>query len=231
MGKRELEPLIQEEIQEFLLKVKENEPFDFSPFIHLAVTNVIASIVFGQRFDYEDEAFMSLIKTMNETVQAATKMWLTAKIPFLTWLPFDLSGREVGQRNIMNLNEFIMDAITQRKKKLVSENANDFIEQYLLKIEEEKENKETTFYGKIPLQVYRQVHFLPLHLQPIIRYCQCYTTQSLLSQLTHAICRSSWCHSICCECVLCHVYGETLYWVALTTFLHVTFFHCFLAKV
>ena len=149
MGKRELEPLIQEEIREFLLKVKGNESFDFGPFIHLAVTNVIASIVFGQRFDYEDEAFMSLIKTMNETIQAATKMCLTANIPFLTWLPFDLSGQEVGQKNITNLKDFMMDAITERKKRLVPENANDFIEQYLLKMEEEKENKETTFYGKI----------------------------------------------------------------------------------
>jgi len=151
MGKHELEPLIQEEIREFLDKISkdENRPFDFAPLIHFAVTNIIVSIVFGQRYDYGNEEFASLVKTLTESVQANIRVTSTRNIPFITWLPGDVSGRKRGRRASENLRNFMKDAVQEHKHRLDRENPVDFIDQYLVKIEEEKGDRNTTFTGQI----------------------------------------------------------------------------------
>lgn len=151
MGKCELEPLIQEEIQELLQKIGENEtqPFDFAPFIHRAVTNVIASIVFGQRYDYDDEEFISLIDAVKTNLELNVKINLTGNIPLITWLPFDVSGHNKVLRNYGNLRNFMKKAMQEHKRKLDRENPIDFIDQYLVRIEEERGNPEKLFTGKL----------------------------------------------------------------------------------
>lgn len=42
------------------------KPFDPSSFLIHAVSNIICSIVFGDRFDYEDKKFLTLIQLMEE---------------------------------------------------------------------------------------------------------------------------------------------------------------------
>jgi len=150
MGKRELEPLLQEEIQEFLSKMHENEnkPFDFAPYIHLAITNVIASVVFGKRYDYEDEEFAALIKSVEESLQASIKMSSTKNIPFIKWIPFDASGRKMARRNNLALRAYLGKIIREHRNSLDRENPIDYIDQYLLKMEEEKDNLESLFQGK-----------------------------------------------------------------------------------
>ncbi|XP_074855951.1 cytochrome P450 2H1-like isoform X4 [Carettochelys insculpta] len=70
MGKKSIEKRIQEE-SHFLMERLRNthgQPFDPTLFITHAVSNIICSIVFGNRFDYEDKKFvtlMSLIKKHN----------------------------------------------------------------------------------------------------------------------------------------------------------------------
>jgi len=49
MGKRRLEPIIQIEAEALLGKFrkKEDSPFSICPFIHLAVSNIMSSVVLG----------------------------------------------------------------------------------------------------------------------------------------------------------------------------------------
>ncbi|XP_032047290.1 cytochrome P450 2H2-like isoform X2 [Aythya fuligula] len=68
MGKKSIEARIQEEagfLVERLRNTRE-KPFDPSCFLIHAVSNIICSIVFGDRFDYEDKKFLTLIQLMEE---------------------------------------------------------------------------------------------------------------------------------------------------------------------
>ncbi|XP_043541063.1 cytochrome P450 2F5-like [Chiloscyllium plagiosum] len=47
----------------------EGQPFNPTVQLNAAAANIICSIIFGDRFDYEDETFVSLIKRVNENAQ------------------------------------------------------------------------------------------------------------------------------------------------------------------
>ena len=151
MGKRKLEPIIQIEAEALLGKIRENanSPFDIGPFIHLAVSNVMSSVVLGRRYDYEDEEFSYLVKTMTEGIQANLRVSSTCNIPFINWFPFDLSGSKLALRNTSNVRRFMEKSLRDHKSKLERENPTDFVDHYLVRIEEEKGNPDTTFTGKI----------------------------------------------------------------------------------
>ncbi|XP_015262517.1 PREDICTED: cytochrome P450 2G1-like isoform X4 [Gekko japonicus] len=81
MGKKTIEQRIQEEAQ-FLLEEfrKTNEkPFDNTYFLSRAVSNVICSIVFGNRFDYQDKEFQALMEMINNTFREMSTAWAQEK--------------------------------------------------------------------------------------------------------------------------------------------------------
>ncbi|KAL6095523.1 uncharacterized protein ACO6RY_09432 [Pungitius sinensis] len=70
MGKRASEDKIIEEC-EHLIEVfkKHKEPFDTTQPMNYAVSNIICSIVYGSRFEYDDPQFTSLVDRTNRTIQ------------------------------------------------------------------------------------------------------------------------------------------------------------------
>ncbi|XP_055487065.1 cytochrome P450 2H2-like isoform X3 [Leucoraja erinacea] len=71
MGKKSIEDKIIEETH-FLVKMFESyegQEFDPTLKLNIAVANIICAIAFGDRFDYDDERFISLVKRVNENVQ------------------------------------------------------------------------------------------------------------------------------------------------------------------
>ncbi|XP_061856732.1 cytochrome P450 2H1-like isoform X2 [Colius striatus] len=68
MGKKGIEERIQEEAQFLVERIRntQEQPFNPSNFLIHAVSNIICSIVFGDRFDYEDKKFLTLIDLLEE---------------------------------------------------------------------------------------------------------------------------------------------------------------------
>uniref|UniRef100_A0A672TLS7 unspecific monooxygenase n=1 Tax=Strigops habroptila TaxID=2489341 RepID=A0A672TLS7_STRHB len=68
MGKRSIEERIQEEAHFLVERIRNTheEPFNPGIFLIHAVSNIICSIVFGDRFDYEDKKFLTLINLLDE---------------------------------------------------------------------------------------------------------------------------------------------------------------------
>ncbi|XP_062996486.1 cytochrome P450 2A13-like isoform X5 [Elgaria multicarinata webbii] len=77
MGKRSIEERIQEEAQFLVEEFRKTHGSAFDPTFILSrsVSNVICSTVFGQRFDYEDKDFLSLLTKINENFVLMSATW------------------------------------------------------------------------------------------------------------------------------------------------------------
>ncbi|XP_021056208.1 cytochrome P450 2J3-like isoform X3 [Mus pahari] len=78
VGKKSLEQRIQEEAYHLVKAIGEEkgQPFDPHFRINNAVSNVICSINFGERFEYNDSKFQELLKITNETISSEASMML-----------------------------------------------------------------------------------------------------------------------------------------------------------
>ncbi|XP_069587684.1 cytochrome P450 2D15-like isoform X2 [Ranitomeya imitator] len=75
MGKKSMEERIREEASYLCSAFQANEGRPFDPFMVItnAVSNVICSIMFGDRFEYSDSSFQRMIYLLKETFELETK--------------------------------------------------------------------------------------------------------------------------------------------------------------
>ncbi|XP_069799524.1 cytochrome P450 2G1-like [Dendropsophus ebraccatus] len=148
MGKRSIAERIQEEAQFLVERFRNNGEnlFDPSDSLRLAVSNVICSIVFGERFDYEDKKFTTLLSLLQEMFSLLTSAWgillhLFPKVS--TYIP----GPHKKVFVILDkLKEFIHQALDDHKKTIDVNCPRDFIDSFLIKMEEEREKPDTEFH-------------------------------------------------------------------------------------
>ncbi|XP_063793846.1 cytochrome P450 2C23-like isoform X2 [Pseudophryne corroboree] len=146
MGKRSLESRVQEEAkclaEEFK---KKGEPFDPTVLLSLAVSNVISSIVFDQRFDYEDNEFLSMLKLLQEAFRIASSTWaqIFSLAPKLL-MHFPGSHHKV-LKNFDKLKEYVIGKVKLHERTLDKNCPRDFIDCFLIKMGQEKDNAATEF--------------------------------------------------------------------------------------
>ncbi|XP_050625276.1 cytochrome P450 2G1-like [Macaca thibetana thibetana] len=77
MGKRSIEERIQEEASYLLEEFRKTKgaPIDPTFLLSCSVSNVISSVVFGSRFDYEDKQFLNLLRLINESFTEMSTPW------------------------------------------------------------------------------------------------------------------------------------------------------------
>ncbi|XP_049735378.1 cytochrome P450 2J2-like isoform X2 [Elephas maximus indicus] len=77
LGKKRLEERIQEEAHHLVEAIEEEkgQPFDPHFKINNAVSNIICSIIFGERFEYQDGQFQELLKLLDEVTCLETTNW------------------------------------------------------------------------------------------------------------------------------------------------------------
>uniref|UniRef100_A0A6I8P5J6 Cytochrome P450 n=1 Tax=Ornithorhynchus anatinus TaxID=9258 RepID=A0A6I8P5J6_ORNAN len=143
MGKRSIEERIQEEAQCLLREFRKTQaaPFDPTFFLSRTVSNVISSVVFGHRFDYEDKRFLSLLHVINESFIQMSTPW-----PFSPRIMRYLPGPHNQIYNLIEeLKNFVAEQVRGNRESLDSSNPRDFIDCFLIKMEQERNDPLSEF--------------------------------------------------------------------------------------
>ncbi|XP_052572799.1 cytochrome P450 2J3-like isoform X2 [Peromyscus californicus insignis] len=133
LGKKSLEQRIQEEALHLADAIGEEEgqPFDPHFKINNAVSNVICSITFGERFGYEDSQFQELLRLLDEaTCLEASRMCLLYNVfpSIMKYLP---GSHQTVFRNWEKLKLFVSHMMDSHRKDWNPVEPRDFIDAFL----------------------------------------------------------------------------------------------------
>ncbi|XP_069500523.1 cytochrome P450 2A13-like [Ambystoma mexicanum] len=148
MGKRGVEERIQEESENFVNVLRDTKGAfsDPSPYLDYLSANVIFSIILGTRFDFGDEKLNSLLRSSTEGFLLLSSIWgqLYEMYPgIMYYLP--------GPHNklfkiFVGFEEFLMERVTENQATLDVNSPRDFIDYYLIRKEQEKQNPLSEFH-------------------------------------------------------------------------------------
>ncbi|XP_076690255.1 cytochrome P450 2C18-like isoform X4 [Callospermophilus lateralis] len=120
-------------------------PCDPTFLLGCAPCNVICSIVFHNRFDYKDKDFLNLMRKLNENVQILSSPWIQVCNNFPAFIDYFPGSHKTFLKNSSDLKQHFLKKIKEHQESLDMNNPRDFIDCFLIKMEEEKGNQQTEF--------------------------------------------------------------------------------------
>ncbi|XP_031200483.1 cytochrome P450 2C40-like isoform X1 [Mastomys coucha] len=147
MGKRTIEEKVQEEAQWLVKELKKTNgsPCDPHFIMGCAPCNVICSIIFQNRFDYEDKDFLSLIGKVKECI----KILSTPECQIFNALPVLLNYcpgiHNIFFKNFTYIKSYVLEKIKEHEESLDITNPRDFIDYFLIQRLQENGNQQTIY--------------------------------------------------------------------------------------
>nr|AUD09043.1 cytochrome P450 family 2 subfamily B [Neotoma albigula] len=148
MGKRSVEERIQEEAQCLVEELKKSQgaPLDPTFLFQCITSNIICSIVFGERFDYKDRQFLRLLDLIYQTFSLMSSFSSQVFELFSGFLKYFPGTHRQISRNLQEILNYIGQCVKTHQANLDPSNPRDFIDTYLLRMEKEKSNQNTEFH-------------------------------------------------------------------------------------
>uniref|UniRef100_A0A0P6JAR3 Cytochrome P450 n=1 Tax=Heterocephalus glaber TaxID=10181 RepID=A0A0P6JAR3_HETGA len=137
MGKRGIEERIQEEIGFLIESFRETQGAFIDPTFYLsrAVSNIISSIVFGDRFDYEDKEFLSLLRMMLGSFQFTATSTGQLYEMFYSVMKYLPGPQQQAFKELQGLENFIVKKVEQNQRTLDPSSPRNFIDSFLIRIQ------------------------------------------------------------------------------------------------
>ncbi|XP_033743126.1 cytochrome P450 2J6-like [Pecten maximus] len=132
-GKKSLETKIHEEVDVFIKYVMETggQPFDINRIIHVSVSNVICSIVFGERFDHNDARFVKLVSLLDEAATINKPTGLISCFPALRHLPGDMFKIKRFKKVFSEFLEHFSEQVQMHRDSFHENETRDFIDAFI----------------------------------------------------------------------------------------------------
>uniref|UniRef100_G1TGM1 unspecific monooxygenase n=1 Tax=Oryctolagus cuniculus TaxID=9986 RepID=G1TGM1_RABIT len=139
MGKRSIEDRVQEEARCLVEELRKTNasPCDPTFILGCAPCNVICSIIFHNRFDYKDEKFLKLMEKLNKNARLLSSPWLQVCNNFPALMDYFPGIHKTFLKNIDYTKNFIMEKVKEHQKSLDVNSPQDFIDCFLIKMEQE----------------------------------------------------------------------------------------------
>uniref|UniRef100_A0A803K0V6 Uncharacterized XB5769266 n=1 Tax=Xenopus tropicalis TaxID=8364 RepID=A0A803K0V6_XENTR len=149
MGKKSLEEKVREEAGYLCdaFQSEQGQLFDPHYKLNTAVANIMNSIVFGDRFDYDDYKFQKLLNLNQEMfeVEFGTMAQIATAIPWLAKLP---GLAKMIYRPHVDVLEYLQKIISDHQKTWNPACTRDLIDAFTLEMEKVKGDKENYFNEK-----------------------------------------------------------------------------------
>uniref|UniRef100_A0A803JVB6 Cytochrome P450 family 2 subfamily A member 6 gene 8 [provisional] n=1 Tax=Xenopus tropicalis TaxID=8364 RepID=A0A803JVB6_XENTR len=124
------------------------KPFDPTKILVQCVSNVICSVVFGQRYEYSNKDFHKLLY-MFQAVFEDTSSTLGQLMTLLPNIMNHIPGPHKTVVNKLNkVNDFILQRVKENEKTLDPNSPRHFIDSFLIQMQKEKDNPVTKFHWK-----------------------------------------------------------------------------------
>uniref|UniRef100_A0A670XXJ8 unspecific monooxygenase n=1 Tax=Pseudonaja textilis TaxID=8673 RepID=A0A670XXJ8_PSETE len=128
----------------FLVERLKRRTFDPTSFLSQTTTNILCSISFGKRFNYEDKNFLRFLHLNVERKRIGISPPTLYNI-FPTILDYLPGSHQKIFKNTEELKQFVSRQVDVHQKTLQPEHPRDFIDAFLIKMEQERQNSHSAF--------------------------------------------------------------------------------------
>ncbi|KAK3101810.1 hypothetical protein FSP39_006532 [Pinctada imbricata] len=146
VGKRCLETQVMDEVTILVNEIEKlkGSPFDISHLLSISISNIICSIVFGKRFEHDDEKFL-LIMNLVHAQFSKTNLLGSGFASWLKYLPGDPTGIKESTERRDAIQRFLIEQIREHRQTFNKENIRDYIDAFLL--EQQSQTSSESYYS------------------------------------------------------------------------------------
>ncbi|XP_069502385.1 cytochrome P450 2F2-like [Ambystoma mexicanum] len=147
MGKRSMEERIQEEVKHLIKFFRDTQtaPIDPEFCMSCSLANIISSIVFGDRFDYNDKDFEEIVHCVQDCFQIMSSAWGTMYHIFPALFQYLPGPHTQAFKKLQTLKNYVSKRASMNQNTLDPNHPRDYIDNFLIKMEQEKDNPASFF--------------------------------------------------------------------------------------
>ena len=146
-----MEEMIMEEVELFkgLIDKNNGEPFDFQNKFNLPILNALWRVTSGERFEYDNQKFKSIVDRLTEMLQRIGKPSniVIMLYPWITKIYPKFMERDQTLRINHEILDFIEDSVKTHRENLDPAAPSDYTDTMLIEMERTRDPA-SSFYGE-----------------------------------------------------------------------------------